>query len=226
MTSASPPWRSLDSGFDDVALWLVDLAVAPDEASRAWLADDEGARAERFRAAIHRLRYERAHIALRGLLGAHCGIAPGALRFEVDAAGKPRLTEPVSCRFNLSHSADLALVAICPAAEVGVDLEVLHAVPDAAALAASVCSERERVAWASLANSPASDAAFLRCWTRKEACLKAVGTGLGVLPSLVETGCGGEPRRVAVPCAEGSVEVELRSLATDGPWVAAVARRG
>lgn len=225
MSAVSPPWRRLASGFDDVALWLVDLAVAPAAANLGWLSDAERARAARLRDPVHRLRYERAHIALRGLLGAQGGVAPGSLRFELGAAGKPALAPPAQGHFNLSHSADLALVAICPAAEIGVDLEVLHAVPDAAALAARVCSAPERAAWSALAATPEGDTAFLRCWTRKEACLKAVGTGLGVAPDRVETGCGGEPRRLVVPCPEGAVAVDLHSLEPDGAWVAAVARR-
>lgn len=217
-------WRRLACGWQDVALWWVDLSMAPTDAGARWLSEEEHVRVARLRTPVLRQRWERARIALRGLLGAHCGLAPDALRFVLGAAGKPRLSHDRSCHFSLSHSEDVALVALCEVAEVGVDLEVLRPVPDAEVLLERVGSPRERADWAGVAGTEVASTAFLRAWTRKEACLKAVGVGLGVSPAQVDVGFGEEARQLLVPGEGGPVEVDLHSVAPTGAWVAALAR--
>lgn len=218
------PWRRLASGFDDVALWWVDLLTPAPAGADAWLSPDERERAARFRTEPLRQRWERSHVALRGVLGAQLGAGPHTLRFESGAAGKPRLAGGGPLEFSLSHSGDVALIAVCAGAEVGVDVELLHPVRDAGALVARVCSPREQAEWHARAETADAAADFLRGWTRKEACLKAIGTGLDISPARVEVGFDAGGRRVRIPCETGSVEVELRSIAPAGAWLAALAR--
>jgi phosphopantetheinyl transferase len=77
--------------------------------------------------------------------------------------------------FNLSHSGELALIALCADAAVGVDLERVHALRNPGGLARRMCSERE-LAW--VADSGDLNHAVLRLWVRKEAVSKAEGGGI------------------------------------------------
>ena len=60
--------------------------------------------------------------ALRCLLGARTGTPPERLQFSENRYGKPHLTDRSLC-FSVSHSADLALIALSDHEEVGVDIE-------------------------------------------------------------------------------------------------------
>src|SRR6185295_15890681 len=103
-------------------------------------------------------------------------------RFQRGAGGKPELAHeggPAALRFNLSHGGDLALIALARGRELGVDIEPLRALSDEARLARRVLSPREADAFAALPPDERA-AALLRCWTRKEALLKANGCGITV----------------------------------------------
>ena len=136
---------------------------------------------------------------------------PSALRFAHNAFGKPSLAEAPGCHFNLSHSGDAALLAIDAGAPVGVDIEIERAMDDIDAMAQAHFTDAERDA---LQRSSAGTraAAFLRTWTRKEACLKAVGTGLSVDPRQLETGCADAPDEARLDdAAHGARRLHLRS---------------
>jgi 4'-phosphopantetheinyl transferase len=153
----------------------------------ALLSTDEQARAARFRGEDLQRRFRVAHGALRVLLGARTGLAPAALRFAGAEGTRPVLadTPPRSVSFSLSHSGELALVALTDAAAVGVDVEQLRTLDDTAHLGESVFTPAELRA---LRAEPAArqQEAWFEAWTRKEAVLKALGTGLGVEPRALE----------------------------------------
>ena len=207
-------------------LWRVDLDVLPAVEATACLSDDEWARAFRFVFVRDRQRYIAAHAALRALLAAHTGQGGAFLEFEVGAFGKPALVEPAAARFNLSHSQSVALIAIddgAAPAEIGVDVELLRPMPDAEALAEHYFSPAERRELAAL---PAAgrDRAFLACWTRKEACLKASGLGLSVDTRSFEAGLAEEPREVLLPVDGGRLRLALASFDGGQGVVCATAR--
>ena len=193
---------------------------------RRLLSEDEIARADRFRFDRHRRRYTVGRGVLRTLLGRYLDTDPAAVAFRYGGNDKPYLAdrtairpagEPESRRpgspargaeagpapaggqalwFNLSNSAELAVVALGTSAEIGVDVEALRPMPDALAIAERFFSAAEREA---LAAVPAAerDRAFFRCWTRKEAYLKAVGTGITVRLDAFDVTLGpGEPARM------------------------------
>ena len=116
-------------------LWLADLHDPPSEAQLSALSDAERERAARFVFARDRRRYAAAHCALRHLLATRTTIPAGQLVFHEGPFGKPSLGHDAACAFNLSHSADMALVALAEAGEIGVDLEMLRPMPDAIDLA-------------------------------------------------------------------------------------------
>jgi len=156
---------------------------APAEVSAAlWqlLSRDERERAEKFRYAEHRQHYIVARANLRRLLAERLRIAPLAVEFVETKYGKPRLAPihgSADVEFNLSHSGTLAIYAFTNGRAVGVDVELIREVPDADDLAERFFSPTET---ASLRVLPLArrSLAFLACWTRKEAFIKALGQGL------------------------------------------------
>jgi 4'-phosphopantetheinyl transferase len=128
-----------------------------------------------------------AHGTLRQLLGRYLGTHPGQLRFVHNAFGKPELSPECGSplRFNLSHSADLALIAIAAGADIGVDIERIRAQPDYAAIARRFFSAAE-VEYLNGLPSHLYGPAFVDGWTKKEAFLKACGQGLARLDDAPE----------------------------------------
>jgi 4'-phosphopantetheinyl transferase len=116
---------------------------------------------------------------LRDLLGRYLQTQPDQISFVYNTFGKPDLGPEFGNRlkFNLSHSADLALIAIAAASNVGVDLECIRAQPDYADIARRFFSAAE-VDYLSALPSHLYAEAFFSCWTKKEAYLKACGEGL------------------------------------------------
>jgi len=169
---------------DEVHLWQVELTrVRSGEARwREIISDDERARADRFRFAIDRQNFTAARALLRILLGAYTGLAAGGVTFSYAEHGKPFLntreqTERVE--FNLSHSGEVALLAFARGRAVGVDVERIRQNLDPEKIARRFFSQREQKALSAL---PPSERClgFFRCWTRKEAYIKARAAGLSL----------------------------------------------
>jgi 4'-phosphopantetheinyl transferase len=126
--------------------------------------------------------YRAVQIASRGLrrlvLARYAAGDAQALAFSRSPLGKPFL-EPnfLDLRFNMTHAGSVVACAVTTGAEVGIDVEPLREVPDALELAGRFFAPDERAALETVAAAERSKA-FLTCWTRKEAYLKAVGAGL------------------------------------------------
>ena len=119
---------------------------------------------------------------LRQILGDYVCQRADRLTFSYDDHGKPRLERVAGgppLFFNASHSHDLALFAIAPVDGVGVDVERVRAMTDLESIAHQFFSPREQSALDAL-QGDARTRAFFHCWTRKEAILKGVGTGLSL----------------------------------------------
>jgi 4'-phosphopantetheinyl transferase len=157
-----------------------------DDAERAGLARllsaQEHARAARFLHAEHANRFVVAHARLRQLLGSLLAAPPGDIAMIAGAHGKPALAGEYAAtelQFNLSHSGSLGLVGWAWSRAIGVDIECWRQTHDEAALVRRFFSPSEVAAYEALAPAQRT-AAFFRCWTRKEAYVKAVGRGLGL----------------------------------------------
>jgi 4'-phosphopantetheinyl transferase len=175
-----PP--TLPSG--EIHVWraALDLPLAQVETLRQCLTEDELDRAQRYRFETDRRHFVVARGLLRTLLGLYLGIHPSAVRLCYGPAGKPALiAEPgeQDLRFNVSHSHGVALYAVAPAGEVGVDLERIRPELAAGRMAERLFSPREVAAIRALP-SEQQTAGFFACWTRKEAYIKAVGAGLSL----------------------------------------------
>jgi 4'-phosphopantetheinyl transferase len=160
-----------------VELVTADLDAEPCDARI--LSPDEIARANCFRFERDRRRFVAGRSVLRRELGRRIDRTPSELTFRYGPYGKPSLTD-TDIVFNVSHSGRAALYAFAPSGELGVDVELLaHTRDDDDDVAAQFFSSGEV---ATLAEQPSAErpAAFLRCWTRKEAFIKARGEGLSL----------------------------------------------
>lgn len=115
--------------------------------------------------------------ALRRVLASYLGQPAVEIELEESERGKPRLRTGGGIEFSLSHSNAIALVAVSEGREVGVDVELIDPERDLCALAERALS-REDAAAVRAADAPARPAAFYAAWTRHEARLKCLGTGL------------------------------------------------
>ncbi len=197
---------------DQVHVWLVeldaglateaDVETAEPGPERAILSAEEQERAARFVRARDRRRFVRCRSAVREILGSVLGQPPATVRIRAGGQGKPELDPPgfpgrpqqgqdqggqPAIRFNISHSAELALVAVCRGRELGVDLEQVRAIVEADRIVESFFSPREQAEFTAVAEEDKA-LAFLRGWTRKEAILKGLGIGLAGLAAQYETG--------------------------------------
>lgn len=174
-----------------VSVWQLQLPAKPCADDAALLSEDEVARASRFLFAQQRARFAGARAFLRRVLGEWLGTDPARLVLASDALGRPHLRDG-GPDFNLSHAEDRVVVAVAAEGQVGIDLEACRPLPDRDALARHVMDRAELAAFEAL---PAGerDVAFYRLWTRKEAVLKALGTGFSRDPRSLHIGIGAQP---------------------------------
>jgi 4'-phosphopantetheinyl transferase len=183
----------LTLGPNEVHVWRIALGRADGgEASlAATLSPDEQTRAARLPAAHARRRFVAARGALRTILGRYAGLAPAELRFCYGLRGKPALDLATPLRFNLSHSSELALLAVAHGREIGVDVEAIRADRELERIADRFFSAAEVAALRAAPPEERADA-FYRCWTRKEAYIKAVGDGLAIPLDSFDVACDRE----------------------------------
>jgi len=182
MMDRSP--EPLTLGDKEVHVWHVslDLPVSQIQRLGQTLSEEERRRAERYRFQKDRTRFIVSHGVLRTILGRYLKTKPGRVRFCCNACGKPELAEETgngALRFNMSHAHERALYAVTYGRAVGVDIEYIR--PD---LAEEKIAERFfsplEVAVLRALPKHMQPRAFLNCWTRKEAYIKARGQGLSM----------------------------------------------
>lgn len=113
----------------------------------------------------------------RQILALYTGDSPQSHRFEEGEHGKPSLAEGHLPYYNLTHSADFGILAITGAGEVGVDLEISTRRTEFLELAERFFAPSEAQALRELP-AAAQRNAFFTGWVRKEAWIKALGTGM------------------------------------------------
>ncbi|MGH9472935.1 MAG: 4'-phosphopantetheinyl transferase family protein [Terriglobales bacterium] len=205
----------------EVHLWRIALD-APANAGE--ISAEERERAARLRFERDWRRFVAAHAALRRILGGYLGVPAAAVEFAYGRHGKPSLAGRAALHFNLSHSEELALLAVTEIGAVGVDVERertieleiadrYFAAGEVAALRALPADERQ--------------AAFFRCWTRKEAYLKARGEGVLLPLDGFEVSLARDQPRLArvMADAEEAARWQIAHLEPAPGYVAALAMR-
>jgi 4'-phosphopantetheinyl transferase len=188
----------------EVHAWLVRMATVPEPRKRSLVG----------------------HVALRLVLGEVTATAPESLRFERRCGhcggaghGKAHLAGRSDLDFSVSHSGELALIAVARGRRVGADVERVRERTDVLAIARGSLSTRERQILECLGTEEARRAAFFRCWTRKEAYLKGLGRGLaGGLDTDPDEALGWQVRSLPAPpgyaaavAAEGQFTLRQRT---------------
>ncbi len=237
VTSVVPRWRAPSAavvlGRDEVHVWRasLDQPKSQIETFVHTLAVDEQARAGRFYFERDRKYFIVARGVLRAILGCYLNRQPECLVFCYGAHGKPALAGDAdldAIRFNVSHSHEVALYAVTRDREVGIDLERIRFDLAVMEIAERFFSLQEVAALRTLPTD-AQRQAFFRCWTRKEAYIKARGEGLSrPLDQFDVSLAPGEPAAVLGTSQDPSEASRwsLRELPLDPDYAAALAVEG
>ena len=164
---------------NDVHIWTMpakasDAVVAQFERV---LSEDEAQRAARFRFSHLRDSFVITHGVLRHLLGRYLGVDPPRICFSYGDKGKPGVASAANLQFNLTHSGDMAAVAFTTGCQLGIDAEHIRPVEEMQQIANHYFASEESAELMLLPENE-REPAFFRCWTRKEAYIKAIGDGL------------------------------------------------
>ena len=195
----------------DLHVWAVPLTGE----SHTWthlLSPGEVQRLQRFRFADHARRYEIGHGALRVILAGYMNEEPAAIQFTHGPRGKPFVAGSGPF-FNLSHSGKLALIGVAPV-EVGLDVEKVRHLESLVEIARRHFSPSEFDALSAMEGEQ-RQLAFYRCWTRKEAYIKALGEGLSMPLDVFDVSLCEQPRLLA--CRDGREGADKWSMVDVSP---------
>src|SRR5947209_5514703 len=167
----------------EVQVWMLgrELALPALEELKQILSEDERQRADRFRFDRDRNCSIASRGILRSLVGSYLGCDPREVRFRYSDRGKPELDSPsnMDLRFNVAHSGDVILWGFTHARRIGLDIEKVRLDLHVSQIAERFFSCGERAQLQSVADAEQHEA-FFRCWSRKEAYVKATGDGLSL----------------------------------------------
>ena len=165
---------------NEVHVWKIYLKTPGLCDNRGILSNDERIRASRFRFHPDSDRFIAARSSLRIILARYLRLEPTELKFGLNPFGKPHLIggqDRLGLRFNLSHSHDMALLAVARNRDVGVDIEFRRSDFATDEIARRFFSRSEVNQLGAIPPEQKTEA-FFNCWTRKEAYIKARGEGL------------------------------------------------
>jgi 4'-phosphopantetheinyl transferase len=180
----SKPPKNLVISNQEVHIWriFIDIDSPIIKTYLPILSIDEQEKANRFCFLNDRNRFITVRSILRRIIGYYIGKSPRELKFNFNQYGKPFLSQNSSTnaiKFNVSHSHEIALIAVNQDFDIGVDVEYIHTNFDFEGIVERFFSVNEKNVWRSLPNYQKVEA-FFNCWTRKEAFIKAKGKGLSL----------------------------------------------
>lgn len=169
---------------EDVEVWQVELTTDVDRDVQdqeklhtllLLLNVTERERCLRYRRPADRIRFAVMRIVLQNLLAQHLDLHTQQIQIAISPLGKPYLAQPMhALHFNISHSQHIGLIALSTKHAIGIDIEAVYPLQDKRFLLKEILSAEEQHYCA----QSQDDSAFFKCWTGKEAAVKAMGTGI------------------------------------------------
>jgi len=212
---------------DAVHVWLIraDLPAPEIGGLTSVLDDNERQRAAALALDGHRRRFIAAHGVARVIIGHRLGVPANQIGWRHGLHGKPEVTgTPAEVQVNLSHSGELAMLAITDGRRCGIDLQLLPDATQAVRLARRFFPAEETGFVASGATPDDRVHRFGLLWTRKEACLKVTGGRL--MPGLRLPVTGTSPALVTDAGGPLPGPFLVRDLMAPPRFMAAVALEG
>ena len=196
-------WHNPDEGIaleeGTIHIWLSYLNLHEARIKHLYplLDSEEKERSERFKFYKHRKRFIVSHGFMRSVLSLYLDTPADLLEFSLREQGKPKLIQnhdETDIRFNLTHSNNLALLAIRQSHEVGIDVEFTERKNEWYKIIKRFYTETEQKAIFSLPENQQASA-FFKVWTRKEAHMKVTGQGLHLSPTQFTVSTPPEPAK-------------------------------
>lgn len=177
-----PTPDSLKISHENIDIWLCELKKLSNNIDEFYsvLSEDEQEHTEKLKIEDKRQQYIITRGSLRKYLGLLTETDPAVFKFKYLKHGKPVLEESsqyADISFNVSHSNDIALIAISRKRNIGIDVEIINHETDHQALVTRFFSKAEQSEFNNCSASTKAKA-FCACWTRKEAFIKAIGDGV------------------------------------------------
>lgn len=185
MSNPAPPVEWLcdpefpTPGSSSLDIWRLDLDRLP--CHTHLLDPQECSRLQAFKHRNAREQFCVSRTSMRTILGRYLKTSPDQVLINIPKGGKPCLDEQhPPLHFNLSHTGNLALLAIRDKHEVGIDVESLRPIPGIERIARRVFSEQEVE---QLESRDWPEQLFFETWSHMEARQKCLGRGVFAEPS-------------------------------------------
>ena len=175
---------------DEIHIWLSYLNVHQARLKHLYplLSDEEKERSERFKFYKHRKLFIASHGFLHATLARYIPLPENGILFSHNEYGKPSIISKQNqegIQFNLSHSNNLAILAICKHNQLGIDIEFTERKTDWQGIFRRFYTQNEQKELLKLPEETQKNA-FFKIWTRKEAHMKVTGQGLHLPPDKFE----------------------------------------
>ncbi|VAW62835.1 4'-phosphopantetheinyl transferase [hydrothermal vent metagenome] len=175
---------------NEIHIWLSYLNVHQARLKHLYplLSDEEKQRSERFKFYKHRKLFIASHGFLHATLARYIEVPENGITFSYAKYGKPCITDEQNkkaIQFNLSHSGNLAILAVCQNHSLGIDIEFTKRNADWKGIIKRFFTQREQDRLLALPENRQKEA-FFKMWTRKEAHMKVTGQGLHLSPDEFE----------------------------------------
>lgn len=188
------PWHNENSecglADNEVHIWLSYLNVHQARLKHLYplLSDEEKERSERFKFYKHRKLFIASHGFLHATLCRYIGTPENGIQFSYAKYGKPSIIDNQNnenIQFNMSHSANLAILAVCKNHQLGIDIEFAERKTDWQGIIKRFYTDNEQEKLLSLPEDIQKET-FFKIWTRKEAHMKITAQGLHLSPDKFE----------------------------------------
>ncbi len=188
------PWHSADNDIqladDEIHIWLNYLNVHQARIKHLYplLSDTEKERSERFKFYKHRKLFIASHGFLHAILARYIDAPESGIEFFHKEYGKPFIVDEQNrnnIQFNLSHSGNLAILAVCKNQQLGIDIEFAERKTQWEGIIKRFFTQSEQQKLLALPEEIQKET-FFKIWTRKEAHMKVTGQGLHLSPDKFE----------------------------------------